>query len=91
MDIIYTDEFVKRFKKLPKSIQKLAVKQEELFKVAPFYPSLHTEKLVPKSKQLWSIRIDRKYRIIFRKYSDTSMVFLTVGEHNWVYSYINRL
>jgi mRNA-degrading endonuclease RelE of RelBE toxin-antitoxin system len=91
MEILYADEFVKQFKHLPKRIQQRAVKQEEIFKENPLHPSLNTEKLSPKSKQLWSIRIDRKYRIIFRFNSDQNVYFMAIGEHDWVYKYTNRL
>ena len=41
-------------------------KQKRLFEANPFHPSLHTEKLEPKSVGLYSFRIDKKYRAIFR-------------------------
>ena len=41
-------------------------KQKLLFEANSFHPSLHTEKLEPKSVGLYSFRIDRKYRAIFR-------------------------
>lgn len=91
MKIVYTAEFEKRFLKLTKVVKKRAVKQEALFRTDPLHPSLHTEKLVPKTKQLWSLRIDKKYRIIFRQLDQNTFVFLTVGEHDWVYKYTNRL
>lgn len=91
MEIVYADEFVKQFKRLPKAIQKRALKQELIFKANPLHPSLNTEKLSPKLKQLWSIRVDRKYRIIFRNHPGTSVYFLAIGEHDWIYKYTDRL
>lgn len=41
-------------------------KQQALFEANPAHPSLHTEKLEPKSVGLYSFRIDKKYRAIFR-------------------------
>ncbi|MBI2121843.1 MAG: type II toxin-antitoxin system RelE/ParE family toxin [Candidatus Sungbacteria bacterium] len=41
-------------------------KQLMLFSVNPLHPSLHTEKLEPKHVGLYSFRIDKKYRAIFR-------------------------
>ncbi len=52
IEIEVTAEFENRFKKLPENIRKKAIKQQELFSIDPFYPSLHTEKLKPKSKEL---------------------------------------
>jgi toxin HigB-1 len=91
MDIVYADEFVKRFSKLPLRIKKKAVKQETLFQSNPLHPSLNTEKLVPKEKELWSFRIDRQYRIIFSYHKTGTVIFMTVGSHDWVYKYSNRL
>lgn len=41
-------------------------KQLRIFEVDPSYPSLNTEKLEPTSVGLYSFRIDKKYRAIFR-------------------------
>lgn len=60
IEIFVTEEFQKRYKELPKSIQKKAEKQEKLFRQNPFHPLLHTEKLEPKNKQVWSFRVNRK-------------------------------
>ena len=85
MEILLTDEFAKRYKLLPANIQKKAEKQEKLFRQNPFYPSLHTEKLEPKGKQVWSFRIDRSYRVLFRFADRQRVIFLTVGPHDWIY------
>ena len=85
MEIIVTEEFKKEYNCLPKQIQQKAEKQERIFKNNPFHPSLHTEKLIPKSKEVWSFRIDKKYRIIFRFLDGNKVIFLTVGPHDWIY------
>jgi plasmid maintenance system killer protein len=85
MEIILAAEFEKTYSCLPKQIQLKAEKQTEIFKNNPLYPSLHTEKLIPKSRAVWSFRIDRKYRIIFRFVGNGNVEFLTVGPHDWVY------
>lgn len=41
-------------------------KQKILFEANPAHPSLNTEKLEPKSVGLYSFRIDKKLRAIFR-------------------------
>ena len=58
-----TAEFEARFQDLPLLIQRKAEKQEALFRNNPFHPSLHTEKIEPKGKQVWTLRIDKSYRI----------------------------
>lgn len=88
MTILVTKEFKKRYKKLPNTIKEKAEKQEQLFRKNPFHPSLHTEKLKPKRDEIWSIRVDKKYRIIFRFIDGETVLFLTVGSHDWIYNLI---
>jgi len=85
LEIVVTEEFKRRYNELPAGIQKKAEKQEKLFRQNPFHPSLHTEKLEPKGRQVWSFRIDRRYRIIFRFTERNKVIFLTVGPHDWIY------
>ncbi len=85
LEILVTEEFRNRYQELPRQIQKRAEKQEKLFCQNPFYPSLHTEKLEPRSKEVWSFRIDKKYRIFFRFLNNNKVLFLTVGPHDWIY------
>jgi len=85
MKILLSKEFIENFSCLEKQIQKQADKQILIFKSNPFYPSLHTEKLIPKSKEVWSFRIDKKYRIAFEFIDKNTILFLTIGPHDWVY------
>lgn len=85
IEVLVTKEFERRYRDLPASIQQRAEKQERLFRENPFHPSLHTEKLQPKGKEVWSYRIDRQYRILFRFLSGNKALFLTVGPHSWIY------
>lgn len=41
-------------------------RQVRIFEVDPTHPSLNVEKLEPKSTGLYSFRVDKKYRAIFR-------------------------
>lgn len=85
MRIILTEEFESQYSRLPESIKLKAEKQQDIFRNNPFYPSLHTEKLAPKSKQMWSFRIDKKYRVIFKFADGDKVHFLTIGPHDWIY------
>ncbi len=85
MEIIVTEEFQRHYAKLPLEIQRKAEKQTELFRKNPFYPSLHTEKLEPPKREVWSFRVDKKYRIFFRFNNPHSVRFLTIGSHDWIY------
>ena len=85
LEIFTTDEFEKRYQKLPLPVHKKAEKQEALFRENPFYPTLNTEKLEPKGREIWSFRIDKKYRIFFRFLGERKVLFLTAGLHDWIY------
>lgn len=87
LELLTTDEFEKKFKELPTAIRKKAEKKEEIFRQNPYHPSLHTEKLAPKHKEVWSARIDREYRVIFRFLDNNQVLLLTCGHHNWIYRY----
>ena len=86
--IVVADQFRRRYEKLPAAIQKKILKQEKLLSENPFQPSLHTEKLQPKNKEYWSVRVDKRYRILFRFLSGTEIVLITVGTHDWLYSLV---
>jgi len=86
MQIVYTRKFVASYKNLPALIQKKAQKQETLFRVNMFYPSLNTEKLSPKQSNIWSFRIDKIYRIIFH-FEGSVVTFLYAGHHKDIYRF----
>ncbi len=81
-----SEEFVKQYKALPILIRKRIQRQEDLFQENPFHPSLHTEKLEPKKDQVWSIRVDRRYRILFQFQDSNTVIFVAVGPHDWIYT-----
>jgi toxin HigB-1 len=87
VEIIYTKEFEKKYGILPERIQLKAEKQEKLFRQNMFHPSLSVEKLNPKNREIWSFRIDREYRILFRFLDKNNILFLSVGHHNWIYRF----
>ena len=66
IDISTTATFDRLFDKIPKAIQRKAATKTDLFRANPFHPSLHVEKLHPKHHEVWSFRVDRAYRVIFK-------------------------
>lgn len=46
-------------------LEKKFIKQITIFQQNPRHPSLHTELLEPRSEEVYSFRIDRKYRVLF--------------------------
>jgi mRNA-degrading endonuclease RelE of RelBE toxin-antitoxin system len=91
MEIRFTPEFEKRYGKLPLSVKLKAEKQIEFFEENLLHPSLNVEKLNPRSKPYWSLRVDRKYRIVFAFLNEDVVVFYNIGEHDWIYKFVNRL
>lgn len=83
-----TEEFETNYDRLPLAIKKKAERRQALFIENPFSPSLETEKLNPKSREVWSFRIDRQYRIVFRFLDGQRVLFLTVGPHSWIYRHL---
>lgn len=80
-EIHYNAIFEKQFRGLPKKIKEKACRVEALFRDNPFYPSLKLHKLSGKLRGLWSISIDRKYRIIFEPLKDGNILFVSIGMH----------
>lgn len=85
MEVFVTESFRECYSQLNRSIQRKVIKQKEIFEENPFHPSLHTEKLIPKRKEIWSIRVDKKHRILLRFNDGHTATFLLVGSHDWIY------
>lgn len=85
LTLIASREFEEHYQNLPSAIQRKIEKQEALFIHNPFHSSLRTEKLSPKHKGLWSFRVDKKYRVLFRFIDHDTALLLTVGLHDWIY------
>lgn len=81
MEVIYTEEFIRQYKKLPKNIQRLAQKKEGLFIVDPYSAQLRTHKLRGKLDGYLAFSINFKYRIVFRYRDPNSVYFVAVGGH----------
>ncbi len=79
--IFYNQTFQKQFQNLPHLIQKNAIQKEAIFRQNPFSPGLRLHSLQGSLKGLWSISIDRRYRIIFKVMSDGNILFFSIGKH----------
>ncbi|MBU1557545.1 type II toxin-antitoxin system mRNA interferase toxin, RelE/StbE family [Patescibacteria group bacterium] len=84
MIIIYSSNFIKKYKKLPTKIKRLAEEKEGLFKKDIFDPSLKTHKLHGKFKDFYSFSINHTYRIIFEisKKKEIIVHFLSIDNHS---------
>lgn len=80
--ILYEPKFRKQFMKIPAAIKKKAIKKEKLLRDNPFHPSLRLHKLKGKLEGLWSISINKKYRLIFKPQGDGKVMFVNIGVHS---------
>lgn len=79
--VIYSQEFIKKWKKVPRQIQAKANSKEKIFKVNCYNPSLKTHKLKGELNFLWSFSVDYHWRVVF--YLDgNKAVFTTIGTHS---------
>lgn len=70
MHIEYSEEFKKRYRRLPTDIQERTKKQLRLLLKDPRHPSLNTNKLKSRGN-LWQGRITKAYRFVFLIKGDT--------------------
>ena len=82
MQIIYTAEFIRLFKKLPLEVKKEAVKKELIFKNDPFDTKLKTHKLNGKLKNFWAFSVSHSSRIVIEFGKDDIIYFHSIGSHN---------
>ena len=56
-------------------------KAKELFEQNSFHPSLNVELLEPKHRLIYSLRLDKKYRVIFIYVAKQEVEILTITNH----------
>ena len=82
MQIIYSPQFEKEYKRLPENIKRKAEKKEKIFRSNPFDSRLKTHKLSGRLFEFWSFSIDNRYRIIFELKNEKTVIFHIVGDHS---------
>ncbi len=82
MQIIYTAEFIRRFKKLSLEVKKEAIKKELIFKKNPFDAKLKIHKLKGKLQDCWAFSISYSSRIVVEFGGDDIVYFHSIGSHN---------
>lgn len=84
MDIEYSPEFVRRFKKLSKEVKLKAIEKEKIFRNNYLDSSLKTHKLHGKLSGKLAFSIDVKNRIIFSLSSGSPKIarFHSIGGHD---------
>lgn len=81
-NIVYSSKFIKRLRALPKDIIDLAIEKESIFKENPLHPSLRLHELKGELSGLWSISLNRGYRIIFTRMDNGDILFISIGKHD---------
>lgn len=79
MELFYSPQFLRSFKKLSKEIQDLFRDKEIIFRKEPFGLVLGTHKL--KGDNRWSFWITYKIRVIFIFQKDT-YILVNIGDHS---------
>lgn len=81
MNIIYSKEFIKSAKSLPKPIQNKLADLLLILKENSFSPVPHTKPLMGDLKGFYSFRITRDWRVIFNFIENSQSIFLIDTAH----------
>lgn len=81
ISVTYTPTFIKKFNKIPKVVQVLAIRKEEVFKKNPHDATLQIHKLHGSLEGYWAFSINRSYRIMCEFTENNSVTFLYIGTH----------
>jgi len=82
MNIYYSPEFVRRFKKLPQESKLKALEKEKIFKKAPRNPKLRIHKLSGNLAGKLAFWVDFRTRIIFSFVNSETVYFHSIGSHD---------
>jgi len=78
---VFYAPLIKSFNKLPKNIQLLTKKKDDIFRINPFDVQLHTHKLKGTLSGIWSYSINYQYRILFRFIKSDEVLYYDIGTH----------
>ena len=82
MNIDYSPEFVRCFKKLPKELKLKALEKEKIFRKNHIDPRLKTHKLSGKLNGRLAFWVDFRTRVIFSFVNPKLVRFLSIGNHD---------
>lgn len=86
MDVHYSSQFKKQYKKLPKKTRVQFKKRLILFIVDQTHAQLHVHKLTGHYDDLWSINVTGDIRAVFDKSFKDTVLFVAIGSHSTLYS-----
>lgn len=82
MDIAYTPQFLRMFRKLEKDLKEEVVEKIELFAKDPTSSMLKAHKLKGKLKNRYSFSVNYQIRIVYTPLSKKEVAFLAIGGHD---------
>ena len=74
--------FEKQFKKLPKSVQKIAARKLLLFEDKPLYPSLKVHKLKGPLSEFFAFSVSDSFRVMFRFLKNNEVIYYDIDTHD---------
>ena len=83
--LLYTKQFLKSSKKLPKVQQIKLANLIETLQAQPYSPLLHTKPLSGQLTGFYSFRINREYRVIFQFISPTEIKLIETAHRKEIY------
>ena len=82
MNIYYSPEFVRRFKKLPRESRLEALEKEKIFRKDYRDPKLKTHKLSGNLEGRLAFWVDFRTRIVFSFLDSKNVYFHSIGSHD---------
>lgn len=82
MEIFYSPQFGREYRRLSVEVKEKAKKKEKIFRKNPFDARLKTHKLKGRLDEFWAFSIDYRYRIIFKFQDKNTARFYTIGDHS---------
>ncbi len=82
MEIAFSPQFRRQFKKLPKALQEEALEKMEFFRDNSSHAILRVHKLQGRLDGRLSFSVNYKYRVVFQwEKQNKSAIFLAIGDH----------
>lgn len=85
MEIVYSNDFIKSAKSIPKPIQKKLAALLEILNENPFHLKLHTKPLVGPLRGFYSFRITRDWRVIFNFLNSYKIFLIDIAHRKDIY------
>lgn len=82
MNVSFTPQFRRMFKKLEPALQEEVLERIALFGSDPEQTSLKVHKLKGRLKGRYSFSVNYKIRIVFQYHSKSEAILLAVGSHD---------